>query len=134
MLHANITTQLGGVTLTTSILYLAVAFHRQSRQRQAHVLQQQELLLRNVVDPQPLPPPTTAREPRAGLAERAKDMWNAEIEGLVRRVYEQDWNAARARWENRLVGTLESTVQKVRETGGPAVARVVDAPAVKREG
>jgi hypothetical protein len=36
------------------------------------------------------------------LTETLKDRWNAEVEGLVRRVEETDWNQVRARWESRI--------------------------------
>jgi hypothetical protein len=39
------------------------------------------------------------------LVETLKDRWNGEVEGLVRRVQETDWNQVRARWESR-IGTI----------------------------
>jgi hypothetical protein len=39
---------------------------------------------------------------RAGLLEQAKDRWNTEIEGMVRRIYDTDWNHVRADWEDRI--------------------------------
>jgi altered-inheritance-of-mitochondria protein 5 len=109
------TVQLGGVTLTASILYLSVAIHRQTRARQADLLRQQDVLFRNIVDPQPPLPPPTVREERAGLMEQAKDMWNAEIEGLVRRAHNTDWAAVRAGWERKITHAVSDTVKTVRE-------------------
>ena len=39
------------------------------------------------------------------LVETLKDRWNGEVESLVRRVQETDWNQVRARWESR-IGTV----------------------------
>ena len=47
------------------------------------------------------------------MTETLKDRWNAEVEGLVRRVEETDWNQVRARWESR-IGTVWA---KLRESG-----------------
>jgi MICOS complex subunit MIC12 len=76
--------------------------HRQNRARQSLMLSQQNQVLTNIVDPQPPIPPPSAREVRAGLLEQAKDKWNTEIEGIVRRIYDTDWNQVRANWEDRI--------------------------------
>lgn len=36
------------------------------------------------------------------MVETAKDRWNGELEGLVRRVQTTDWRAEREQWEDRL--------------------------------
>lgn len=38
------------------------------------------------------------------MAAMLKQRWNAEIEGMVRRVEETDWREVRERWERRGVG------------------------------
>jgi altered-inheritance-of-mitochondria protein 5 len=100
------------VTLTTGVLYLTAEMNRQNRLRQSIMLSQQSAVLLNIVEPQlPLPPPT-AREVRGGFAEMAKDRWNAEIEGLLRRAYGTDWNKARADVEDGLSGVASRLWKK----------------------
>lgn len=84
--------QIGGFTLTASILYLSTAYHRQQRLRQSLALRQQSLVLTNVVDPLPPQPPPTAREERISIAETAKDIWNARIERAVSSVENANWS------------------------------------------
>ena len=36
-----------------------------------------------------------------------KDRWNGEIEGLVRRIEDTDWNEVRERWERRVGNVWE---------------------------
>ena len=48
------------------------------------------------------------------MVETAKDRWNGEVEGLVRRVQGVDWRGAREELEDRLM----SAWGKVREKGG----------------
>jgi len=45
-----------------------------------------------------------AREERAGLMETAKDRWNGELEGLVRRAYGLDWKRVRGEVRGRAEG------------------------------
>jgi MICOS complex subunit MIC12 len=111
--YANNAFQLGGVALTSSILYLSVAIHRQNRLGQSVLLSQQNLVLRSIVQPEPPIPPPTAREARAGVIEFAKDRWNGEIEGLVRKVNNTDWNEVRSEWE----GKIMALVSRLRESG-----------------
>jgi len=94
---------LGGVALTSSILYLSVAIHRQNRLRQSALLSQQNLILRGIVQPEPPALAPTIRETRAGVVEFAKDRWNGEIEGLVRKVNNTDWNEVRSELEGRIM-------------------------------
>jgi altered-inheritance-of-mitochondria protein 5 len=55
--------------------------------------------LRNIIEPIPLPPPTSAREARVSVFESAKDSWNGQIEGLVRKMQDTDWSVVRERIE-----------------------------------
>jgi MICOS complex subunit MIC12 len=94
------------VTLTYSVLYLSLYLHRANRKYQHTLLAQQSVLLNSVVEPLPPPPETPAYHVRkVSLVETLKDRWNGEVEGLVRRVEETDWNKVRARWESR-IGTV----------------------------
>jgi MICOS complex subunit MIC12 len=103
------------VTLTTGVLYLTVEMNRQNRLRQSIMLSQQSAVLLNIIEPQPPLPPPTAREVRGGFAEMAKDRWNAEVEGLLRKVYGTDWNKARADVEHGLLGMTSGLWQKADE-------------------
>jgi len=97
---------LGGITLTYSVLYLSLHLHRANRTYQHTLLAQQSILLNSVVEPLPPPPPSPAYDVvNVGLVETLKDRWNGEVESLVRRVQETDWNQVRARWESR-IGTV----------------------------
>ncbi|KAL2349582.1 hypothetical protein BJ546DRAFT_821338, partial [Cryomyces antarcticus] len=86
---------IGGITLTSSVLYLSLAIHHRNRLHQALLLRQQSLVLSNIVEPAPPAPLPTSREVRGGLLETAKDRWNGELAGLVRRMQYMDWNAVR---------------------------------------
>jgi len=59
------------------------------------------------VDPQPATAPPVAREVRTGLVESAKDRWNGEVEGLVRRVQGTDWGVVREGVVGRVRGVVE---------------------------
>jgi len=84
--------QIGGFTLTASVLYLSATYHRQQRLRQSLALRQQSLVLTNVVDPLPPQPPPTAREERISIAETAKDFWNEKVERTVSSVEGMNWS------------------------------------------
>ncbi|KAF2662337.1 hypothetical protein K491DRAFT_710276 [Lophiostoma macrostomum CBS 122681] len=99
---------LGGVTLTSSILYLTLSLHQQNRATQAALLRQQRAVLTNVVVPPPPGPEPEPKEVEVGLVEMAKDRWNRELEGVVRRVYETDWRRVRERAEDRVGGLVGS--------------------------
>jgi len=94
--------QLGGLTLTTTITYLTLSTHRMNRHHQALLLRQQSHTLLNIVEPLPPSPPPVARLARAGLLETIKDRWNGELENLVRRVQTTDWAKVRERSEERI--------------------------------
>ncbi|KAI5857335.1 hypothetical protein GGS23DRAFT_388038 [Durotheca rogersii] len=89
----------GGVAITLSVAYLTVWSHQQNRVRQAAVLRQQTYALSALVDPLPPALPPTRAElaaaERAHFVERAKDRWNAELEGAVRWAQEKDWDEVR---------------------------------------
>lgn len=88
--------------MTTGIIYLSMAYHRQNRFEQAMLLRQSSLTYQAVYDPQPELPPPTAREQRTSIAETAKDRWNAEVLNMVRRGSEIDWDRFRDRLEDRM--------------------------------
>ncbi|KAI1105080.1 hypothetical protein F4804DRAFT_305070 [Jackrogersella minutella] len=89
----------GGVTLTLSIAYLTVLAHQRSREHQAAILRQQTRLLTGIIDPlPPVLPPTrseVAAAERAHFIEKAKDRWNAELEGAVHWAQSKDWDDVR---------------------------------------
>ncbi|KAF2673938.1 hypothetical protein BT63DRAFT_476384 [Microthyrium microscopicum] len=130
---------LGGVTLTSSILYLTITIHRQNRIQQAALLRQQDTVLRSLIEPNPPAPLPRAREVQAGLVEQGKDAWNAEIEAIVRRVNNTDWNAVRANLEGRIRRLAGKAAQKVEESKvaervANATGLAVDKATSRREG
>ena len=48
-----------------------------------------------------------------GLAEMAKDRWNRELEGVVKKVYETDWRRVRERGEDGVFALVE----RIRQSG-----------------
>jgi len=106
---------LGGFTLTATILYLSASLHTRNRNYQSALLRQQSHVLGNIVEPQPALPPPTAREIDAGLWETAKDKWNAELEGNLRRVQETDWRSVGERIEEGVSNVWRKAFQKSRE-------------------
>lgn len=90
--QANHRRQLGGITLTTTILYLSLTIHNQTRLRQSTLLQQQTHVIDVITNPQSQLIPRTTREVRAGLVEAAKDKWNAQVEQEMRTLQNIDWN------------------------------------------
>ncbi|KAF2153035.1 hypothetical protein K461DRAFT_293332 [Myriangium duriaei CBS 260.36] len=117
---------LGGITLTTTLIYLSLAVHERTRLRQAELLRQQALILNNAVSPAGLPASTTARTAIPGLQERLRDRWNAELEGNLRKVYAVNWRGVREELEDRVAGVwgramagtregVETGVEKVKE-------------------
>jgi hypothetical protein len=94
------------------------------------MLAQQNLVLINIVDPQPLQPPPTARAVRGSLFDQAKDKWNSEIEERARKIYDTDWNQVRADWEDRIWGLASRSLKETKEN-------IIDArpsPPNRREG
>jgi altered-inheritance-of-mitochondria protein 5 len=117
-------TQLGGVTLTTSLLYLTLSIHQRNRAEQALLLRQQSLVLRNIIEPLPPAPEPTARQARVSVFDSAKDMWNREIEAVVRKVQYTDWAEVRDQME-RGAGRVWGNVREgVKEVGKQADEKV----------
>jgi altered-inheritance-of-mitochondria protein 5 len=83
--------QLGGFTLTASILYLSTELHTRNRVHQADLLRQQARLISNLYAPDPPLPSHPDRRIQAGIWETAKDKWNAALEREVRTVQNVDW-------------------------------------------
>lgn len=110
-------TQLGGVTLTSSILYLTISLHRTNRQQQALMLRQQSLILKNVIEPLTPEPPSTTREARVSVVESAKDRWNSEIEGLVKKAQTTDWNEVGGRMADGVSSLWSKASEKAKEAG-----------------
>ncbi|KAI8934218.1 hypothetical protein NX059_008965 [Plenodomus lindquistii] len=98
---------LGGVTLTSAILYLTVSLHTQNRTTQAALLRQQRQVLADFYEPKKPEPEPTYRVVPVGLAEMAKDRWNRELEGAVKKVYETDWRRVRERAEDNVMMLVE---------------------------
>jgi altered-inheritance-of-mitochondria protein 5 len=107
--------QLGGFTLTASILYLSTQLHTRNRVHQAALIKQQAAVLNNIVDPQLLPPPQSFREVRGGTWETAKDKWNAELENGVRRLQAVDWDGVRNNVEETVSALYRKAFVKARE-------------------
>ncbi|KAK5171253.1 uncharacterized protein LTR77_004397 [Saxophila tyrrhenica] len=106
---------LGGFTLTTTLLYLSLDLHTRNRVYQSALLHQQSLILTNVVEPLPPSPPPTNREIQAGVLERAKDRWNAELESNVRKLQHVDWSDVRTRMEEGVSSVYRRAFEKGRE-------------------
>lgn len=107
--------QLGGFTLTATILYLSASLHTRNRSYQSTLLRQQSHVLGNIVEPQPALPPPTAREVDAGILATAKDKWNAELEGNLRRLQEMDWRAVGERMEQGVSRVWSRAFEKGKE-------------------
>ncbi|GAB7361585.1 hypothetical protein MBLNU230_g1637t1 [Neophaeotheca triangularis] len=112
------TGMLGGITLTTTLLYLSLNLHARNRLHQSTLLHQQSLVLDRVVSPRATVPQPVSREDRAGLLESAKDRWNAELEANVRKVQGADWGALRERLEEGVAGVFGRGLEKGREEVG----------------
>ena len=110
-----ITIQLGGFTLTTTIVYLSLNLHARNRLHQSALLHQQAVLLNGIVEPEPAQPLPINREVRTGLLETAKDRWNAELEKNVRTLQDADWTSARLRLEEKVSSLWSNAFQKGRE-------------------
>ncbi|KAF4551678.1 Hypothetical protein D9617_12g035660 [Elsinoe fawcettii] len=106
---------IGGITLTTTLIYLSLSLHTRNREAQASLLRQQAALLDNAVSPTLPPPPSTARTAVPGLQERLKERWNRELEGNLRKVYGTDWRGVREEVEERVAGAWARAFQGARE-------------------
>ena len=108
-------TQLGGVTLTYSVLYLTIYLHKANRNVQHTILQQSNGLLNLVVEPpEPIPDPPAYEIRRAGLSEQLKDRWNDEIEKMVHKVQTTDWTEQREIYEQK-IATAWSTLRQTEQ-------------------
>ncbi len=125
------------MTLTLGVAYLTVLAHERNRRAQADNLRLQSRVLTSLLDPTPIPPPQSradlALEERSTLLEAAKDRWNEELEGVVRRVQRTDWNGVREGLEgavSRLLGTgfekSREGIEEVENQAGPKVQEAVD--------
>ncbi|POS76117.1 hypothetical protein DHEL01_v205496 [Diaporthe helianthi] len=110
----------GGVTLVLGISYLSLQAHRRTRERQAETLRANSYILNSLTYvPATAPPPRTVAEELAlleqqqellaraeakrrnlsgrseGFFDKAKDRWNAEVEGAVRWAANTDWVSVR---------------------------------------
>ncbi|KAJ4365258.1 hypothetical protein N0V83_008877 [Neocucurbitaria cava] len=103
---------LGGVTLTSAVLYLTISLHTQNRIQQAALLRQQRAVLTGFYEPKVQEPEPTSREVPVGLAEMAKDRWNRQLESAVRGLYNTDWRRLRESAEDR----VSAVVEKIRES------------------
>jgi altered-inheritance-of-mitochondria protein 5 len=93
--------QLGGVTLTSAVLYLTISMHTQNRMQQATLLRQQRLVLSDFYEPKKPEPEPAPRVVPVGLVEMAKDRWNRSLEESIRTVYNTDWRKVREDAEDR---------------------------------
>jgi altered-inheritance-of-mitochondria protein 5 len=107
--------QLGGLTLTTTILYLTTTLHTRNRAHQAALLRQQQLVLDNIHSSVPSEPKPATREVQMGLVETAKDKWNKELEENVRRLQRQDWAGIRDRMEEGVASVWRRAFEKGKE-------------------
>jgi MICOS complex subunit MIC12 len=113
--------------------------HRSNRLNQSLQLHQSSLILRNAIDPLPPAPEPSAREARVSLTESAKDRWNTEVEGLVRRIQTTDWDGVRDGVLERVASVYKTSKQAVQSVGSSESVREMEknAPlptATKREG
>jgi len=93
-----------GLTLTATGLYLTLLTHQRHRVRQAHLLNQQTLLLNSILDPGIVPVEDAPRFAlqRLDWVETWKDRWNGEVESAVRYAQELRWDSAREGLEEKL--------------------------------
>ncbi|KAK0947151.1 hypothetical protein LTR29_001434 [Friedmanniomyces endolithicus] len=107
---------LGGLTLTTALIHISLSIHARNRIAQSAHLHQQSLILNRLVDGPPPPLPAAApRVVQAGVWETAKDRWNAELEGNVKKLQSTDWNGVRDQIEEVVSRTWRRAFQKGRE-------------------
>ncbi len=116
--------QLGGLTLTTALIHVSLSIHARNRIAQSAHLHQQSIILNQLVDGPPLPLPAPApRVVQAGVWETAKDRWNAELEGNVKKLQSTDWNGVRDQIEEVVSRTWRRAFQKGREGVAEAVGK-----------
>ncbi|KAL1635079.1 hypothetical protein SLS56_001831, partial [Neofusicoccum ribis] len=71
---------LGGLTLTSSALYLSSLIHQRNRLQQSLSLRQSSHTLKQIYDPDRAYTPPSLRVRTDGIGGIAKDRWNAEVE------------------------------------------------------
>ncbi|EAT87579.1 MICOS complex subunit MIC12 [Parastagonospora nodorum] len=103
---------LGGLTLTSGVLYLTIAMHTQNRTHQAALLRQQRLVLSEFYEPKKPEPEPSPRVVPVGLVEMAKDRWNRSLEEGIRRIYTTDWRKVREEAEDRATALAERIKQQ----------------------
>lgn len=100
------------MALTLAVAYMSTLAQQRAREEQSLLVQQQSRTLDAAIDHPPAPRRPTRAElaaaARANFTDRAKDRWNAEVEGAVRWLQSADWGRARERAEDR-VGVLVGT-------------------------
>lgn len=104
--------QLGGVTLTSAVLYLTISMHTQNRLQQAALLRQQRQVLAGFYEPKKTEPEPAPRAVPVGLVEMAKDRWNRSLEEGVQRIYTTDWRRVREDVEDRASSLVEKISQQ----------------------
>lgn len=127
--NPDVQQQTGGVALTLAVAYMTTVGQLRAREDQSLLVQQQSRTLDTAIDHPAAPRRPTRAElaaaSRANFTDRAKDRWNAEVEGAVRWLQNADWDRARERAEDR-VGTL------VGATGADAAVEKVAAAAQEK--
>lgn len=98
-------------------------------------MKQQSLALNQITDPHLPPPlPTEPLLDRPSVFETAKDGWNRELTGVVRRAQNFDWEGARIRLEEYVAAGLGRGLQGAREGADKAAPVIVDAADSARRG
>lgn len=123
----NTRSQVGGIALTSTFLYLSLSLHQRNRLYQSSLLRQQAQVLTSLSDPHPQPLTPERRAPREGLAERVKDRWNAELELNVRKLQSLDWDRVREDLERGVSGLWARAFRGAREGVVEGSTSVVDA-------
>jgi altered-inheritance-of-mitochondria protein 5 len=104
--------QLGGVTLTSAVLYLTISMHTQNRMQQAALLRQQRQVLADFYEPRKPEPEPAPRVVPVGLVEMAKDRWNRSLEEGIQKIYNTDWRKVREGAEDRATALAEKIRQQ----------------------
>jgi len=81
------------------------------------MLRQQSLILKNIIEPPPPEIPSNAREARVSVVETAKDRWNSEIEGLVKKAQTTNWNEVGGRMADGFSSLWKKAADKAKEAG-----------------
>ncbi|KAH0543604.1 hypothetical protein FGG08_002042, partial [Glutinoglossum americanum] len=103
---------ISGITITAALIHLPLQAHAHIRADQSLILRQQSATLNALArpkDPHHYAPGPRSTEPRSDrrrkdVLEDAKERWNAEVVGAVRRVQAVDWRGVRERLEEGVGG------------------------------